>query len=134
MVHLRGCRARPAPARGRLRVDLDSYEVWIDGRPVSLSLREFELLRFFLQNPERAYSRSAILDLVWDRDTYVEPRTVDVHIRRLRQQIERDDSQPELIVTIRGVGYMCRPDALDDEKRTSSRPRAPERTQKVRAR
>ena len=47
-----------------------------------------------------------MLDLVWGRDTFVEPRTVDVHIRRLRQRVERDGSMPELIVTVRGVGYM----------------------------
>ena len=106
-------RVREVYECGRLRVDFDTYEVFLDGRAVSLSLREFELLRFFLQNAERAFSRSEILDLVWERDTYVEPRTVDVHIRRLRQQIERDDARPELILTVRGVGYKFKPDALD---------------------
>jgi two-component system response regulator RegX3 len=108
-----GDRVREVYEKGRLRVDLDTYEVVLDGKPVSLSLREFELLRFFLQNPERVYTRAQILDLVWGEDTYVEPRTVDVHVRRLRQQIERDDANPELILTVRGVGYKLRPDALD---------------------
>jgi DNA-binding response OmpR family regulator len=49
---------------------------------------------------------------VWGQDVYVEPRTVDVHIRRLRQRIERDDANPTLILTVRGVGYKCNPDAL----------------------
>ena len=58
-----------------------------------------------MQHPNRVYERSQLLELVWGPDTYVEPRTVDVHIRRLRRRIERDDSTPELIVTVRGVGY-----------------------------
>ncbi len=93
-------------ARGPLRVDFDTYEVFVDGRRVELSLREFELLRFFITHPNRVYERGQLLDLVWGPETYVEPRTVDVHIRRLRKRIERDDSAPEMIVTVRGVGYM----------------------------
>ena len=54
-----------------------------------------------------------LLDLVWGQDVHVEPRTVDVHIRRLRKRIERDDASPELIVTVRGVGYKFNPDALE---------------------
>ena len=92
--------------RGGLRIDFDSYEVHVDGKRVDLSLREFELLRFFATHPNRVYDRGQLLELVWGPDTYVEPRTVDVHIRRLRRRIERDDSSPEWIVTVRGVGYM----------------------------
>ncbi len=92
--------------RGGLRIDFDTYEVYLDDQRVELSLREFELLRFFVQHPNRVYERSQLLELVWGPDTYVEPRTIDVHIRRLRRRIERDDSTPELIVTVRGVGYM----------------------------
>jgi phosphate regulon transcriptional regulator PhoB len=107
----------PAPheafERGRLRMDFDTYEVFVEGEPVALSLREFELLKFFLRHPHRVYDRLQLLDLVWGRDTYVEPRTVDVHIRRLRKRIERDDAAPELILTVRGVGYKCNPEALE---------------------
>ena len=99
--------------RGRLRIDFDTYEVAVEGQPVTLSLREFELLKFFVRHPNRVYDRLQLLDLVWGRDTYVEPRTVDVHIRRLRKRIERDDAAPELILTVRGVGYKCNPDALE---------------------
>jgi phosphate regulon transcriptional regulator PhoB len=106
-------RPREVWQRGRLRVDLDTYEAFLDGKLVPLSLREFELLRFFLHYPDRVFSRGEILDLVWGHDTYVEPRTVDVHIRRLRQRIERNDAEPELILTVRGVGYKFKPDALD---------------------
>jgi two-component system, OmpR family, alkaline phosphatase synthesis response regulator PhoP len=108
--------------RGRLRIDLDGYEAFLDGKPLHLSLREFELLRFFVQNPERAFSRGDILDLVWGSDTHVEPRTVDVHVRRLRLQIERDDANPELILTVRGFGYKFKPEALDKPlRRTGTR-------------
>jgi two-component system alkaline phosphatase synthesis response regulator PhoP len=99
--------------RGRLRIDFGTYEVFIEGQRRDLSLREFELLRFFAQHPMRVYSREQLLDLVWGRDTFVEPRTVDVHVRRLRQQVERDDANPELILTVRSVGYRFNPDALD---------------------
>jgi DNA-binding response OmpR family regulator len=98
--------------RGRLRLDFDTYEVFIGGETANLSLREFELLKFFVRNPYRVYDRLQLLDLVWGSDVHVEPRTVDVHIRRLRKRIERDDANPELIVTVRGVGYKFNPDAL----------------------
>jgi DNA-binding response OmpR family regulator len=77
-----------------------------------LALREFELLKFFVQHPMRVYTREQLLDMVWGRDTCVEPRTVDVHVRRLRQHIERDDANPELILTVRSVGYRFNPEAL----------------------
>ncbi len=99
--------------KGRLRVDFDNYEVLLDGERLDLSLREFELLRFFVRSPNRVYDRLQILDLVWGDDTHVEPRTVDVHIRRLRKRIERDDANPELILTVRGVGYKFNDRALE---------------------
>jgi len=99
--------------RGRLKLNLDTYEVEVDGQPVPLSLREFELLRFFVGSPNRVYDRLQLLDLVWGQDTHVEPRTVDVHVRRLRKRIERDDANPELILTVRGVGYKFNERALD---------------------
>ncbi|HKV55099.1 MAG TPA: response regulator transcription factor [Candidatus Binataceae bacterium] len=104
-----------APAlfeRGRLKIDFGTYEVFVEGERRELALREFELLRFFVQHPMRVYTREQLLDLVWGRDTFVEPRTIDVHVRRLRQQIERDDARPELILTVRSVGYRFNPDAL----------------------
>ncbi len=104
--------AGPVYERGRLRIDMGTYEVFVDGRQRQLCLREFELLRFFVEHPMRVYSREQLLDLVWGRDVFVEPRTVDVHVRRLRRQIERDDSKPELILTVRSVGYRFNPEAL----------------------
>jgi phosphate regulon transcriptional regulator PhoB len=99
--------------KGRLRIDFDTYEVALDGNAVELSLREFELLRFFVRSPNRVFDRLQILDLVWGQDTNVEPRTVDVHVRRLRKLIERDDAHPELILTVRGVGYKFNDRALE---------------------
>jgi phosphate regulon transcriptional regulator PhoB len=99
--------------RGRLRIDFDRHEAWLDGKPLELSLREFQLLRFFVRNPNRVYDRLTILDLVWGNDTYVEPRTVDVHVRRLRMLVERDASNPELIQTVRGVGYRFNEQGLE---------------------
>lgn len=88
-----------------LRIDLKSYEVTVDGSKVNLSPTEFKLLRFLTQHPGRVYSREQILDNVWKNESFVEPRTVDVHIRRLRSQIERDERIPRYIATVRGVGY-----------------------------
>jgi len=98
--------------RGRLRIDFGSYQVTVGGLVRELSVREFELLKFFVQHPGRVYTREQLLDLVWGRDTFVESRTVDVHIRRLRRQVERDDNNPELILTVRGVGYRFDPEPL----------------------
>jgi two-component system alkaline phosphatase synthesis response regulator PhoP len=98
--------------RGRLKIDFGSYQVLVDGVPRDLALREFELLKFFVQHPLRVYTREQLLDMVWGRDTFVEPRTVDVHVRRLRQHIERDDANPEMILTVRSVGYRFNPEAL----------------------
>ena len=99
--------------RGRLKVDFDSHEVWLDDKPLELSLREFELLKFLVQNPNKVFDRLTILDLVWGSDTYVEPRTIDVHVRRLRMLVEADPSAPKLIHTVRGVGYKFSPEGLD---------------------
>ncbi len=98
--------------KGRLRMDFGTYQVFVEDHRRELALREFELLKFFVQHPMRVYTREQLLDMVWGRDTFVEPRTVDVHVRRLRQHIERDDANPELILTVRSVGYRFNPEAL----------------------
>jgi two-component system alkaline phosphatase synthesis response regulator PhoP len=99
--------------RGRLSIDFDTYQVLLEGKEIELSLREFELLAFLARHPNRVFGRTQLLDLVWGRDTYVEPRTVDVHVRRLRMRVERDDARPELILTVRGVGYKFNDAALE---------------------
>jgi two-component system alkaline phosphatase synthesis response regulator PhoP len=88
-----------------LHIDFKSYVVTVDGKRVDLSPTEFRLLKFLSRNPGRVYSREQILDRVWGDEAFVEPRTVDVHIRRLRSRIEQDESSPDYIVTVRGAGY-----------------------------
>jgi phosphate regulon transcriptional regulator PhoB len=99
--------------RGGLKIDFSTYEVNVRGKTVKLTLKEFELLRFLVQNPNRVLSRDQLLDRVWGGETFVTPRTVDVHIRRLRKAIEKDDSNPRWILTLRGVGYKFDEKALD---------------------
>ena len=99
--------------RGRLRVDFDTYQVFLEGQEVRLSLREFELLAFLVRHPNRVFERGHLLDAVWGSDTYVEPRTIDVHVHRLRIRLERDATNPELILTVRGVGYKFNDAALE---------------------
>ena len=103
----------PAYDQGGLEIDFTTYEVFVRGKSVKLTLKEFELLRFLVQNPNRVLSRDQLLDRVWGGETYVTPRTVDVHIRRLRKAIEKDDSKPKWILTLRGVGYKFDEKALD---------------------
>jgi DNA-binding response OmpR family regulator len=79
--------------------------VTLEGRPVELSSREFKLLQFFTSHPGRVYSRDQLLDRVWGDEAFVEPRTVDVHISRLRGAIEPDKENPRFILTVRGIGY-----------------------------
>ncbi|MGH7793970.1 MAG: winged helix-turn-helix domain-containing protein [Candidatus Binatia bacterium] len=105
--------APPAYDKGRLKIDFTTYEVFVRGKSVKLTLKEFELLRFLVQNPNRVLSRDQLLDRVWGGETFVTPRTVDVHIRRLRKAIEKDDSKPKWILTLRGVGYKFDEKALD---------------------
>ncbi len=97
--------AASAYDRGELKINFGTYEVFARGRLVKLTLKEFELLRFLVQNSNRVLSRDQLLDRVWGGETFVTPRTVDVHIRRLRKAVEQDDRKPKWILTLRGVGY-----------------------------
>ena len=93
---------------GELRIDFDKRQVTIDGEPVRLTYVEFEILAALARNPGRVYSRSTLLERVWGDSAYRDPRTVDVHIRHLREKLERDPKAPELVQTVRGVGYRFR--------------------------
>ncbi len=95
---------------GDLSLDPARHEVTKRHEPVSLSAMEFRLLEFFLRHRGRVYTRAQLLDQVWGQDRFVEPRTVDVHIRRLREKIEEDSANPALILTVRGLGYKLRED------------------------
>ncbi len=106
-------RLRPAIAGSTLEyadieMDLGAHKVVRGGKPVALGPTEFRLLRHFLEHPGRVFSREQLLDSVWGRDVYVEQRTVDVHIRRLRKAIN-EGGLPDLIRTVRSAGY-----ALDE--------------------
>ncbi|MBP2295921.1 phosphate regulon transcriptional regulator PhoB [Azospirillum rugosum] len=85
-------------------MDLAAHRVRRNGRDVHLGPTEFRLLRHFMQHPGRVFSREQLLDVVWGHDVYVEPRTVDVHIRRLRKAMN-DDTELDLIRTVRSAGY-----------------------------
>ena len=90
---------------GALHIDPARHEVSIAGRSVNLTPREFELLRFLAAHPDQVFSRQTLLDRVWGADAYVVDRTVDVHVRWLREKIEEDPSHPRRLLTVRGVGY-----------------------------
>jgi two-component system alkaline phosphatase synthesis response regulator PhoP len=92
---------------GSLRLDPLRHEVTKDDQRIDLSAMEFRLLEFFLRHRGRVFTRTQLLDQVWGQDRFVEPRTVDVHIRRLREKVEEDPRDPILILTVRGTGYKC---------------------------
>lgn len=88
-----------------LEIDFRTYEVTVEGEKVDLGPTELKLLRFFVMHPGRVYTRDQLLDNVWGNESFVEPRTVDVHISRLRAAIEKDKDDPRYILTVRGIGY-----------------------------
>ena len=90
---------------GTLTINIDKYEVRKNDKIIDLTLREFELLKFLSLQPEKIYSREALLEKVWGYEYYGDVRTVDVTVRRLREKIEDDPSTPKFVVTRRGVGY-----------------------------
>ena len=104
----------PAPAKtkaiesGDLKLDLESRRLFILGREINLTAREFELLELFVTNPNKVFSREKLLELVWGADYPGDVRTVDVHVRRLREKIEVNPSEPKYVHTKWGVGYYYR--------------------------
>jgi len=90
---------------GDLEIDRERYVVSVRTKPVKLSATEFKLLLFLAERKGKVFSRDQLLDAVWRDEAFVEPRTVDVHIRRLRSNIEEDPAQPKYIKTMRGIGY-----------------------------
>jgi DNA-binding response OmpR family regulator len=91
-----------------LRIDLARRSVEVRDEPVQLTYVEFELLRMLASHPGRVYSRRILLEELWGAAEYREPRTIDVHVRHLREKLERDPAEPEYILTVRGVGYRFR--------------------------
>jgi phosphate regulon transcriptional regulator PhoB len=108
---LRRAEARPDSERREqfaykgLEIDYSSYEVTVDGGKIDLNPKELKLLQFLTRHPGRVYTRDQLLDYVWGDETFVEPRTVDVHISNLRSAIEEDPKKPQYILTVRGIGY-----------------------------
>jgi DNA-binding response OmpR family regulator len=93
---------------GDLEIDLGKRAVTVNGEPVRLTYVEFEILATLARSPGRVFSRTALLERLWGDAAYRDPRTVDVHIRHLREKLERDPRDPEYIFTVRGVGYHFR--------------------------
>ena len=89
----------------RLRIDVGARRVWKDDEPVGLTTIEFDLLHALAEHRGRVLSREQLLERVWGHDFYGEDRVVDVHLGHVRKKIEADPANPELIVTVRGVGY-----------------------------
>jgi DNA-binding response OmpR family regulator len=88
-----------------LRIDFAKRSVDLNGEPIRLTYVEFEILATLAQNPGRVFTRTMLLERVWGDASYRDPRTIDVHIRHLREKLEREPKHPELILTVRGVGY-----------------------------
>ena len=100
-------RAEAIEADG-LRIDPARRTVEAQGSPIQLTYVEFELLRTLAANPGQVFSRRRLLESLWGDSAFREPRTIDVHIRHLREKLERDPSRPEFILTVRGAGYRFR--------------------------
>lgn len=90
---------------GPVRLDAERHKVSVGGSPVTLPLKEFELLEYFLENVNRVLTRGQIIDRVWGTNYYGDTKTLDVHVKRIRTKIEADPANPTLLVTVRGLGY-----------------------------
>jgi DNA-binding response OmpR family regulator len=95
----------PTAVIGPFRLDRTARRMFLGEREISLTSTEFNLMEYFLTHPGRAYSRDQLLEAVWGESRYVTPRTVDVHVRRLREQIEEQPDNPRYLTTVRGFGY-----------------------------
>lgn len=94
--------------KGEMKIDCESRQVFIEGKEVNLTAKEFDLLELLAMNPNKVYSRENLLNIVWGYEYPGDARTVDVHIRRLREKIERHPSEPKYVYTKWGVGYYFR--------------------------
>jgi DNA-binding response OmpR family regulator len=94
--------------RGDLRIDFAKRRTELHGEAVELTYVEFEILSVLARAPGRVFSRDMLLEQVWGDSSYRDPRTIDVHIRHLREKVEPDAKTPEYLLTVRGVGYRFR--------------------------
>jgi two-component system response regulator RegX3 len=90
---------------GAVRMDVERHSVAVEGREVNMPLKEFELLELLLRNAGRVLTRGQLIDRVWGSDYFGDTKTLDVHIKRIRSKIEQNPSEPERLVTVRGLGY-----------------------------
>ncbi|ROR73228.1 response regulator transcription factor [Bogoriella caseilytica] len=90
---------------GNVRMDVERHELAVDGVPVPMPLREFELLELFLRNPDRVLTRGQLIDRIWGSNYVGDTKTLDVHVKRVRAKIEADPARPQLLQTVRGLGY-----------------------------
>ena len=90
---------------GELTIDLNKFEVKVRGEVIDLTLREFEVIKYLASQPGQVVTRETLLEKVWGYEYYGDIRTVDVTVRRIREKIERDTSNPKILITKRGVGY-----------------------------
>ena len=90
---------------GSISLDMDARNAYVSGHLVELTAKEFDVIEFLMRNPNRVYSREALLDTIWSYEYRSDIRTVDVHIRRLREKLEEDPAHPTYIMTKWGVGY-----------------------------
>ncbi|HEY5332621.1 MAG TPA: response regulator transcription factor [Solirubrobacterales bacterium] len=100
---------QPPIVHGPLRVELAGHRVFLDGEEISLTMREFDLLVFFAENPGRVFSRDQLMESVWGEPWFDDTSTVTVHVRRLRAKLGDDPAAPRFIETVWGVGYRFRP-------------------------
>ena len=110
VLRRRGDAAEPPPPEGvleagRVRMDVERHVVAVDGEPVSLPLKEFDLLEYLLRNAGRVLTRGQLIDRVWGSDYVGDTKTLDVHVKRLRAKLEPDPANPTLLLTVRGLGY-----------------------------
>lgn len=94
---------------GEFLLDFNRYELYKNGRLIDLTIREFDLIKFLASQPNKVFSRQSLLENVWDYEYYGDVRTIDVTVRRLREKVEDDPSDPKVIMTKRGVGYYFQP-------------------------
>jgi two-component system response regulator RegX3 len=90
---------------GPVRMDVERHVVVMDGEPVALPLKEFDLLEFLLRNAGRVLTRAQLIDRVWGSDYVGDTKTLDVHVKRLRAKLEPDPANPKFLLTVRGLGY-----------------------------
>ncbi|STC69532.1 MULTISPECIES: response regulator transcription factor [Corynebacterium] len=90
---------------GRVKMDVERHTVLVDGQPVPMPLKEFDLLEYLLRNAGRVLTRGQLIDRIWGADYVGDTKTLDVHVKRLRSKIEEEPSRPKQLVTVRGLGY-----------------------------